>query len=65
MGIVLKGFQQELHRPVAVKVLAPHLAASGAARQRFAREARATAVVVHPNVMPVLTVHSSANYRIS
>jgi len=59
MGIVLKGFQQELHRPVAVKVLAPHLAASGAARQRFAREARATAVVVHPNVMPVLTVHSS------
>jgi len=59
MGIVLKGFQQELHRPVAVKVLAPHLATSGAARQRFAREARATAVVVHPNVMPVLTVHSS------
>ena len=59
MGIVFKGFQQELHRPVAVKVLAPHLAASGAARQRFAREARATAVVVHPNVMPVLTVHSS------
>ena len=59
MGIVLKGFQEELHRPVAVKVLAPHLAASGAARQRFAREARATAVVVHPNVMPVLTVHSS------
>ena len=59
MGIVLKGFQQELHRPVAVKVLAPHLAASGAARQRFAREAQATAVIVHPNVMPVLTVNSS------
>ncbi len=59
MGLVLKGFQPELHRAVAVKVLAPHLAVSGAARQRFAREARATAVVVHPNVMPVLTVHSS------
>jgi serine/threonine-protein kinase len=29
MGIVLKGFQQELNRPVAVKVLAPHLAANG------------------------------------
>src|SRR5205085_1400104 len=26
MGIVLKGFQKELHRYVAVKVLSPHLA---------------------------------------
>jgi serine/threonine-protein kinase len=59
MGIVLKGFQAELNRPVAVKVLAPHLAANGAARRRFAREAQATAVIVHPNVMPILTVHSS------
>ena len=33
MGVVLKGFQQELKRPVAVKVLAPHLATSGAASQ--------------------------------
>jgi serine/threonine-protein kinase len=59
MGIVLRGFEPELNRPVAVKVLAPHLAANGAARRRFAREAQATAVVVHPNVMPILTVHSS------
>jgi len=59
MGIVLKGFQKELNRPVAVKVLAPHLATSGAARKRFAREAQATAVIVHPNVMPILTVNSS------
>lgn len=58
MGIVLKGFQPELNRPVAVKVLAPHLATSSAARQRFAREAMATAVIVHPNVMPILTVNS-------
>lgn len=56
MGIVLKGFQEELNRPVAVKVLAPHLATSGAARQRFLREAQATAAIVHPNVMPILSV---------
>ena len=56
MGIVLKGFQPELNRPVAVKVLAPHLATSGAARKRFAREAQAAAAIVHPNVMPILTV---------
>lgn len=30
MGLVLKGFDAELHRPVAIKVLAPHLAHSAA-----------------------------------
>ncbi|MEZ6124367.1 MAG: serine/threonine-protein kinase [Planctomycetaceae bacterium] len=57
-GIVLKGFQEELNRLVAVKVMAPQLATSAAARKRFAREAQATAAIVHPNVMPILTVHS-------
>ncbi len=59
MGIVLKGFQTALNRPVAVKVLSPHLATSGAARQRFAREAQAAAAIVHPNVMPIFTVDGS------
>ena len=40
MGIVLKAFDSELNRAVAIKVLAPHVARVGAARQRFAREAR-------------------------
>lgn len=56
MGIVLKGFHRELGRYVAVKVMAPHLAASGTARQRFIREARAAAAIVHPNVMPIHAV---------
>ena len=59
MGVVLKGYQPELKRLVAVKVLAPQLAVSAAARKRFAREAQATAAILHPNVMPILTVHSS------
>jgi serine/threonine-protein kinase len=58
MGVVLKGYQSELKRLVAVKVLSPHLAVSGPARQRFAREAQAAAAILHPNVMPILTVHS-------
>lgn len=58
-GIVLKGFQEELNRLVAVKVMAPHLASVIAARKRFAREARATAAIVHPNVLPILQVDSS------
>jgi len=58
MGIVLKGFDTELNRPIAIKVLAPHLARIGAARQRFAREARAAAAVVHEHVVPIHNVES-------
>jgi serine/threonine-protein kinase len=60
MGVVLKGFQRELARFVAVKVMAPHLASSGAARQRFIREARAAAAIVHPHVMPIHSVCTTA-----
>lgn len=59
MGIVLKGFDTELHRPVAIKLLAPHLSRIGAARQRFAREARAAAAVVHEHVVPIHNVESN------
>lgn len=53
MGVVLKAFDRPLDRTVAIKVLAPHLATSGAARQRFSREARAAAAVLHPNVIAI------------
>jgi len=53
MGVVLKGFEPSLNRYVAIKVLAPALASSGAARKRFAREAKATAAVLHDNVIPI------------
>ncbi len=53
MGVVLKGFEPALNRHVAIKVLAPHLATSGAARRRFQREARAAAAVIHENVVAI------------
>ena len=43
---------------MALKVLAPQLAASGAARRRFAREARAAAAVVHEHVVAIHAVES-------
>ena len=58
MGVVLKAIDKSLDRTVAIKVLAPHLAASGAARKRFAREAKAAAAVLHPNV---IAIHSVSN----
>lgn len=59
MGVVYKGFDAELNRPVAIKFLAPHLASNHIARQRFARESRAAAAVVHPNVVPIYSVDAS------
>jgi len=35
MGVVFKAYDTELHRPVAVKLLAPYLASSGSARNRL------------------------------
>jgi len=55
-GTVLKVFDERLHRVVAVKVLAPELAANGTARQRFLREARAAAAVRHDNVIDIHVV---------
>ncbi|MEW4488606.1 serine/threonine-protein kinase [Thalassoglobus sp. JC818] len=59
MGVVLKGYEPALNRYVAIKVLAPHLAMSGAARARFSREGQATASVVHPNVVSIHRVSES------
>lgn len=53
MGAVFKGYDAALSRFVAIKMLLPHLAASGAARKRFAREARAAAAVVDDHVMAI------------
>jgi eukaryotic-like serine/threonine-protein kinase len=58
MGVVFKGFDTQLHRVVAIKVLAPHLAHSGPARQRFDREARAAASIVHEHVVAIHDVKS-------
>jgi serine/threonine protein kinase len=56
MGVVFKASDAPLNRFVAIKMLLPHLAASGAARKRFAREGRAAAAVIDDNVMPIYHV---------
>jgi hypothetical protein len=60
MAVVLKAIDPALNRTVAIKVLAVHLASSGAARQRFLREARAAAAVVHEHVVAVHAVDETA-----
>jgi serine/threonine protein kinase/formylglycine-generating enzyme required for sulfatase activity len=55
-GIVLRAFDEVLQRVVAIKVMAPQLAATSPARKRFLREARSSAQVRHENVVQVYDV---------
>ena len=60
MGVVFKARDEALRRLVAVKVLAPPLAASPSARERFLREARAAAAVRNEHVV---AIHAVAEAR--
>lgn len=55
-GIVFKAYDRALNRNVAIKSLDPAYASVAAARQRFAREAKAMAAVSHEHVVPVYGV---------
>jgi serine/threonine protein kinase len=54
MGRVFKAEHRLLGRLVALKVLAPRLLKSSQAQQFFLREVRATAHLVHPNIVAAL-----------
>ncbi len=56
MATVYLAQDRMLDRPVALKVLAVHLAQDEESRQRFLREARLAARLVHPNVVQVYDV---------
>jgi formylglycine-generating enzyme required for sulfatase activity/tRNA A-37 threonylcarbamoyl transferase component Bud32 len=55
-GVVLKAFDEKLHRIVALKVLAPQLAACPLARKRFLREAQAAAAIRNDHVIGIFAV---------
>ena len=54
MGMVYAGEHLRLGRPLAVKVLASHLAADGNALARFQREAEIVSRLQHPHVVNIL-----------
>src|SRR5262245_17056561 len=56
MGEVYKARDSRLGRTVAIKVLPTHLLDSPIARERFQREARATASLQHPNICTIYAV---------
>jgi serine/threonine-protein kinase len=56
MATVHRAWDEELQRPVAIKVLSDTLAADPELRRRFVREARAAARLSHPNIVTVYDV---------
>src|SRR5262245_11495836 len=59
MGIVLKAFDEKLHRVVAIKVMAAQLATNATARKRFTREAQAQAAVSHDHIVTIHAVEEA------
>jgi serine/threonine protein kinase len=56
MGMVFRAEDPGLARILALKVMLPAVASVPENRQRFLREAQATALVNHPNVIPIYKI---------
>jgi Tol biopolymer transport system component/serine/threonine protein kinase len=54
MGVVFRAMDLELHREVALKCPWPSHVEDPVHRKRFLREARASAKLSHPNIVPIL-----------
>jgi eukaryotic-like serine/threonine-protein kinase len=60
MGAVYQAREISLDRPVAIKVMHPHIARQPGFAERFLQEARAIAKLDHPNIVRVLSFSRSA-----
>ena len=65
MAVVWRGFDTQLRRVVAVKVLHSHLHAREDVRRRFDREARAIAKLHHPFILDVYDVSLEPSYLVT
>ncbi len=59
MGAVYRAREISLDRPVAIKVMHPHIARQPGFAERFLQEARAIAKLDHPNIVRVLSFSRS------
>src|SRR5262245_43628635 len=63
MGVVYRGLDTRLGRPVALKFLLPHYSLDTSARRRFLREARVAGTLNHPNLCTIYDVGESEDGR--
>lgn len=59
MGEVYKAYDAELEREVAIKLMHPHLMNDENNAERFLREARAAARLIHPNIVTMHEIGTS------
>jgi len=52
-SVVIRAFDKDIQREVAIKILKSELAGDGPASGRFAEEAQITGQLEHPNIVPV------------
>jgi Tol biopolymer transport system component len=64
MGVVYRGHDTRLGRPVALKFLLPHYSLDNSAKTRFLREARAAAALDHPHLCTIYDVREGENGRL-
>src|SRR5574341_358470 len=62
MADVYRGYQPNLERAVAVKVLHPHLLEDPSFAERFRREAKSVAALHHPNIIQVIDFDTQGDY---
>lgn len=61
MAVVFSATHRRLARPVAIKLLPPAFTHSASSRERFVREARLTAALDHPGIVPVYAAATSGD----
>ncbi len=61
MGVVFRAEDPKLKRQIALKAMKPAIAASASAKDRFLREAQATAAIEHDNIVSIYQVGEDRN----
>lgn len=62
MGVVYRATDEQLHREVAVKILHPAMLKQENLMERFRREARMHAKMIHPNIVTLLSLYEDGEH---
>lgn len=62
MGVVYRAIDEKLRREVAIKVLHPHLLKHENLKERFRREARMHAKIIHPHIVTLLSLYEDGDH---